>query len=115
MASVTFEIIGGKRRNSKLLYIFSQEQLYIKKSESKGKKYYVCYVQDCKSRVILANDECVHSAGFADHNHGSQKELYEELKVLNGIKKECLDSGNLLGGVNALSGIRESFETASKR
>lgn len=110
-----FEILSGKRRNSKLLYSFSEKQIYAKKSIYNNKVFFDCYNKKCKSRVYLLNGECLKAKNFKEHEHSDQKELYEELKALNKIKAKCLESGKSLGEVNALSGIRESFRSVCSR
>lgn len=117
MTTLQYEIVCGKRRTSKLLYIPEEKQFYIKKSTSDNKTYYVCYVKNCKARVTLdlGRHVCTRSPLFVPHNHTTQKELYDELKVLNNIKKECLDEESVLGERNALSGIRKTFESSCDR
>lgn len=114
MECVDYEIISGKRRNSKLVYVISEQQLYIRKTKYKTKQFYVCYAKDCKSRVYIQNDQCYKSAD-GEHNHADQKELYEEMKVMSNIKTQCMDPEALVGNVNALGGIREKFQDACSR
>lgn len=115
MASVTYEIMSGKRRTSKLLYSKDENQFYIKKSEARGRKYYTCYEKNCKSRVVLENGQCRKATDFIEHNHEEQQEMYDELKALNEIKEQCLDVSSTLGAVNAVSGIRETFRNVCVR
>lgn len=101
-----FEIVGGKRRNSNLLYSLSEKHLYAKKSAYKNKIYYTCYQEKCKSRLILEAGVCAKCFDFVEHKHGNQEETYKELKALNNIKRKCTEVHSVIGEANALSGIR---------
>lgn len=109
-----FKILSGKRRNSKLLYSVTEQQLYARKSIYKNKVFYNCYTKDCKSRVFVMDGVCLKYTDFVEHNHSDQKALYEEIVALNAIKNKCLDVGSL-GEVNALTSIRESFRSVCSR
>lgn len=115
MSNLEFEIISGKRINSKVLYVKEEKQCYIRKSESKGTIYYTCYKKSCKSRVILKNGQCSKVVNFTQHNHSDQHAFYEELKALSQVKKICLDGTTIIGAPSAVSGIRESFQSVCMR
>lgn len=109
MTTLAFEIMSGKRRNSKVLYIIDEKQFYLQKSEAKGRQYYTCYERNCKSRVILEKGQCRKATDFIEHNHRDQQQLYDELKALNEIKDKCLDVSSTLGAANVVNGIRTNF------
>lgn len=115
MSSLAFEVMSGKRRNSKVLYVKDEKQFYIRKSEAKGRIYYTCYVKTCKSRVTLENGLCRKAPDFVEHDHSDQCELHAELKALNQIKEQCSDIANTLGAPSAVSGIRENFRKVCAR
>lgn len=113
--TMEYEFISGKRRDSNLLYTIGEQQLYRKKSMYKNKEFYNCYIKKCKSRIFITDGVvCQKCPDFMEHNHGVQKALYEELKVLNNIKRKCAETRGT-GDVNALSGIRESFKAVCSR
>lgn len=104
-----YEIISGKRINSKLLYVISEKQLYKFKTLIRNKKYYVCLNEKCKAKVELVNDVCQKPKKIIEHNHGESENLANELKCVNKIKSECLNSSSVLSDMNALSTIKKSF------
>lgn len=86
-----FEFIAGLRKNSRLLWLKDDNQLFVlnRKNEKKNKKYYVCYEKECKVRVCLKNNLCVHLNENKTHNHGDQIQFIHQLAVKNRIKEKC--------------------------
>lgn len=111
--SVTYEIIAGKRNNSKLLYIFFEKQLYIKKCTKLEKHFYVCYVKDCPSRIMLFGSECIKAKNYKAHNHDNQEALYKELKFLNNVKTKCTRLNEKPTENNCAGSIRNIFVNTS--
>ena len=112
-----YQIVNGKRQTSKLLYIIEEKQLYQVKSKRDSKVYCICYKKNnCKSRVVLNNGLCEKIKNTPQHNHSENAEaLYNELKVLNKIKEECVAASGVIGDVNAISGIRSAFRNVVRK
>lgn len=109
-----FVKINGKRRNSELIYVFNQKQLYCKNKNYKNNINYKCYIKNCNARMIieLPGNFLVRGKNFENHNHSTnQEELFEELQLLNRIKNDCESSANMLSDINAMSGVRKVFES----
>lgn len=117
MERFNFEYITGQRLNSKLIYVPEQKQLYKKRLEYKNKTYYICHKQNCKSKMEVFNnsDFIEKSKKFIDHNHADQESKYNEFKVLNTIKNQCVDSASMLSDVNALGGIRNTYRRVCEK
>lgn len=98
-----FVTLSGYRRSSELIY-FRSEKMLFRRTRTRGKgKEYVCY-QDvlaekkskqhpmCNARLNLQHGK--YARNGSDHsNHMDHKNIYQELKLLNRIKRSCEDSG----------------------
>lgn len=92
-----YEILAGERINSKLLYTNDEKQFYRFNSAVKNGDAYLCAEPNCKKRVHLRKDKlCIQYEKYYIHNHATKEQMYEELKVLNIIKKKCADLTTLL-------------------
>lgn len=87
-----YEIVPGYRKNSKLLLIKSEQQLYKYKYEKNNTKYYVCYNSTCPVNVAVDFNNptmCRKTKKNIQHNHSGQEELLIKLKLINTIKTSC--------------------------
>lgn len=92
-----YELLPGERINSELLYTNDENQFYRYNSAVKNGDAYLCAEAKCNKRVHLRKDRlCIQYEKYFTHNHNSKEKKYEELKVLNIIKKKCSDLTNLL-------------------
>ena len=80
----------GIRKNSKLLLIKTENQLYKTRSASANHVRYVCYIKECQVSVIIlkSNNECK-KLNNKEHNHERQDEFIEKLELMNSIKTQC--------------------------
>lgn len=94
---VNFEYIAGVRKNSVLVYIPSEKQIYAFKSTRLNKrtgtsiKSYECYEKNCNVRVdvIESTETCLRRLKNEAHsNHGDQESRMKEFKLRNAIKEE---------------------------
>ena len=117
MEHLEYQIVNGKKFNSKLLYTLQEKQLYKIKTKSVKKNYYVCFNKNCKARIeLFADGLCVKPKGNkSEHNHADQEEKFKEINSLNGIRQDCLTAARVLGEVNALSGIRTAFKRGCEK
>lgn len=105
------EIFVGEKRNNKLLYVYEQKMIYKKKSTYKDIVKYECRNKNCKARLNLIPDgTCVGALHYVDHNHENEEKAFNEMKVLNKIKSDCIDIAETLGSeTNGLSSVRKAF------
>lgn len=98
-----YVLLSGYRNNSKLIYICDEKVLFRKTRTRNQQSEYVCY-QDvlhekdpkrhikCNARLKLNQATGIRN-GTAHSNHENHKFFFEELKLLNKIKKACKKSG----------------------
>lgn len=90
---ITYEYMPGKRMNSKILWSINEQQFYCKNTITRDGAYaYKCYEKNCWARVFVdeTSGKCVKSKTNSFHDHGTKTELYNELKLKNEIKIQCL-------------------------
>lgn len=84
-----YDIFPGKRRNSKLLYSYSESMFYKKNATGRSGTSFKCYQNDCFARVLVKPDGiCIRKSG--EHRHGTHSELQKQLEAENKIKMLCL-------------------------
>lgn len=90
---VVYEYMPGQRLNSKILWSATEQQFYRKNTITKGGyAAYKCYERECWARVLVdeTTGKCVKSQNNSFHNHETKLALYNELKLKNEIKIQCL-------------------------
>ena len=86
--SYNYKIVAGFRKNSKLLLLTTQQQLFKIKSVLKNSSRYVCYLKDCSVSVSVSNTGvCTQLSLEHNHNHAAPEKLIKELDLINNIKK----------------------------
>lgn len=88
---IDYEIVPGKRFNSKLLWSFNEMQFYKFNTKLKTGISYLCY-HGCSARVIIRNDgKCYKTDGHKSHDHPTNYDLFKQLSAKNEMKKKCLE------------------------
>lgn len=100
-----YVLLSGYRKNSKLIYILDEKMLFRKTRTRNQQSEYVCY-QDvlsekdperhlkCNARLKLNHIRNEYIRNETAHsNHGDHKKKFQELNLLNKIKKSCEKSG----------------------
>lgn len=87
-----FTWIEGLRKGSRLVWVPSEDNLYLSKAMSS--KYdalaCTCYMKGCKERIFIMNDGTVGRATrTSNHNHASLYNVYKELFLFNWMKERC--------------------------
>lgn len=90
MNCLNYKFVPGLRRGSKLLYIESEQQLYLTRSSSKNSVRYVCYNKNCNASVSIDNatKKC-RKLNETVHDHENQAEFVKKLNISDAIKTEC--------------------------
>lgn len=105
-----YEIIPGKRKGSKLVYLKNEQYIFkpINGDEKYGKRF-VCIAPSCPARVIIRpNGSCEVSKRSQPHLvHSNHVLKREEFIAINRIKDTCSNVDALCGG----SGINVSVKT----
>lgn len=92
-----YELLPGERINSELLYTNDEKHFYRYNSTVKSGDAYLCSEPKCNKRVHLRKDRlCIQYEKYYVHNHSTKEKKYEELKILNIIKKKCSDLTTVL-------------------
>lgn len=91
-----YQFVEGKRKNSKLLYLYSDKQLFAMKDKYLCKVNYQCMEKECNNRVsILPDGKCVRPKKYEVHNHGTVEKLFEKLNIMEKLKEDCSQPKNL--------------------
>lgn len=94
---LSYEFVPGYQINSNLLFTVDEKQFYYFNKANKNADAYLCIEKKCNNRVHLRRDKmCIQQEKYAVHNHGTQEKKFDELRVLNIIKKKCADLSTLL-------------------
>lgn len=82
MESFDYEIISGKQKNSKLLYVTEQKQIHKKKCVYKKDVLYICYINNCGAKMKVKSDGlCVKAKNFVDQCPCCRKNVADVLQV----------------------------------
>lgn len=92
-SEISYEIVAGQRLTSKLIFSTIEKQIYKKARKYKSLYSYVCRNKDCKVRIFIdeSTGKCYQTEKRTEHNHENAEAEYEELKLRNSIKNDCLD------------------------
>lgn len=99
-----FTFFEGMRKNSKLLYLPEDRQVFKLSKIQKDKKYYKCFYDLCKATISISNGLAVYIN--SNHPHGDQEELYKKRKLVSKIKQRAREE---------LINRREIFDQESSR
>lgn len=92
---IEYEIVPGKRQNSKLLWSSTELQFYKFNTKLSTGNSYLCYINGCNCRVLLKNDgTCFKTDSSKVHNHPTNEELYEQLSIANEMKTKCKEDAS---------------------
>lgn len=92
---VEFTFVPGARKNSLVLYLPEEQQLYHKNTTGKCYQAYVCQVPQCSIRAyMLSNGKCMRLKNTA-HMHRPQEDHKYRNFVVNLMKKEVFENPNL--------------------
>ncbi|XP_055921214.1 uncharacterized protein LOC129952582 isoform X1 [Eupeodes corollae] len=97
-SNVRFEFTAGYRRNSVLIYLVDEKQLFTKKYSHNHMDRYTCYTKSCKASLLFDTYlNKIVKLYHTFHLHPDQSDVYKKMKVLNEMKDYCLtnDGSNL--------------------
>lgn len=104
---LSYEMMPGFRFNSNLLFCPEEQQFYVANSSSEIGLGYTCYMNECRCRVHIRNDECYIGNTMA-HNHERKMGMYYNLRALNEIK-------HILNSVDNQLSPKQVFDDVTKR
>lgn len=99
----TYEMVEGRRKGSKLLWVYEEKNLYGFKEERSGRKEYFCYqnkidpngVRCSARRMIDANG--IITAGVVPHSiHSNHESIYKDLKSRSDVINACSAAASAL-------------------
>lgn len=110
-----FEIISGKRLNSKLLHTLDENHLYQHKVTNNSVAQYDCYklrTLGCTAKLYIENGLCFRKVKSNGHNHDALTAEIAEIKLKNEIKVKCSDAKVLAEhiGANGTGNVRGVFQ-----
>lgn len=95
-----YDIIQGKRRGSKLLWVHCERQFYVGNSMNKKGKAFTCNASNaCRARIIVHNNGKCFRLNSDPHKHGTGEDLFRELTVLAEIKLDVASSSSSRGTI----------------
>lgn len=116
--NLRYELMSGKRINSKLLHTIDEHQLYVQKVKTKSTRQYDCYKKKdlgCEAKVFVNNSSavCFRKINHGnEHNHSTLKKEINEIKMKTEIKTKCGDSATLAEhiGASGTGNVRGIFQ-----
>lgn len=121
--ALNYELLTGHRAGSTLLYLPSEQNLYVKNSSTKNVQSFVCYQKilrknpnkmdqnvKCGARVTLRkkNNGCYRNK--TEHScHRSHLMIYKDLLTMNQVKSTCHILHELLGDAARQVNTRKIF------
>lgn len=107
MDFLTFEVVEGKRKNSKLIWIPEEKFLYFKKDErADGRIVYLCYQNQinkdssCPARRSIDLRGNVTTNATTHACHTDHQSLYNDMKSRSGIINRCIQAAAALEGLH---------------
>lgn len=102
----SYEFVSGFRRNSKLLVLINEKQIFRRKHILRDCTRYACYFKNCGVSVALKSDGvCEQLSLEYKHNHASAEQLINKFKMMSNVKNQC---GDKLAYKR--KGVREIFD-----
>lgn len=120
MDFLTAEIVEGKRKDSKLVWVVEEKYLYYKKDErSDGTVVYLCYhnrinnssdkQHPCPARRHIDSTGRVTTNQIPHSNHTDHEQLYADLKTRSGIIQSCIQTASALEGLHVTVPTQKIF------
>lgn len=114
-----YEIVAGRRKNSKLLYTTAEQYLYKLHNKSKTVVQYDCYEKTCDAKVYVsvANNLCFKRATNHTHNHNNAAQLLLEMNVSNKVKQGVSNAAMLAANIGATGSgsVRAIYQNCLQR
>lgn len=105
-SKLEYVFMAGLRKNSKLLLLSKENQLFRKTNAYKDFTRYKCYFESCPVTVVLKNDGlCEQLSLEFNHNHAPPVDLIKKMQIAHKVKSEC--GKQTLG---KRKGVREIFD-----
>lgn len=103
----TFEIVEGRRRNSRLLWVPEEKMLYsIKDVRGNGQKVYLCYhniinkFPPCSARRFIDKNGVMISNTIPHSHHMNHEAVYKDLKTRSAIIDSCVQAATAMEGLH---------------
>lgn len=102
MNFLTYQEIEGRRRGSRLMWVFEDKYLYVKKDTRSGKRVYSCYQNQIDPKAKCASRRFIDENGIMTTNwithtpHHDHTSIYEDLKTRSNIIDSCVEASNAL-------------------
>lgn len=100
---LTFEETAGRRRGSKLVWVFEEKNLYIFKEERGGRKEYLCYQNKidpnnvkCSARRIIDPSGKMTTGALSHSAHPNHEMFYKDLKTRSDVINGCTAAARAL-------------------
>lgn len=113
MNFLTTEVVEGKRKNSKLIWIAEEKFLYFLKDTRRDQKIYQCYENrtgsKCPARRIIDSNGKVTMNASPHSNHLSHESIYNDMKTRSNIIDACMQAANVLDGLHVTVPSQQIF------
>lgn len=115
MNFLTAEIVEGKRKGSKLVWIPEENHLYYIKDERGARKVYLCYQNredknsSCPARRFIDSDGQVTSNQIPHANHPNHEQIYNDLKTRSKIIQSCIQASTALEDLHVTVPTQQIF------
>lgn len=93
---LTFEEVDGRRKGSKLIWVFEEKNLYFPKEKRSGRDEYLCYQNKidtngvkCSARCMIDSNRKI-TKGVVPHSaHSNHESIYKDLKTRSDVVNAC--------------------------
>lgn len=113
MDFLTAEIVEGKRKNSKLVWIPEEKFLYFLKDTRHDQKIYQCYENrtgsQCPARRTIDSTGKVSMNALPHSHHSSHESIYNDMKTRSNIIDACTQAANVLDGLHVTVPSQQIF------
>lgn len=101
-----YEFICGYRKNSQILLLTEERQIFKRKSVHKQHTRYVCYIDSCNVSVAVNKDgACEQLSLEFHHTHAPPEDIIKKFEMLRNVKSAC---GNVTAAKR--KGVRDIFD-----
>lgn len=95
-----YQVVNGKKANSKIIFVIEENQVYLKKNTKSSSIVYVsCYFDTCEVTGKIENENFFHTKGIHCGHNQTVTSLILEWEFYNDLRKECNSSKDSLKNI----------------
>lgn len=95
---IHYKFVPGKRKDSQVLFVLGENQMYHRNTQCKIGRAYVCCEKNCSARVYMYDSRCFKFMQ-SSHNHlqgeGDTDDLCVRLAIIDEMKRQVIEQKGL--------------------